>query len=635
MNISVWKLSAKDGKGAWFARRSVHKGMGFERWKEGLEREFEQTLGVEADNPDDQLEGKIRGIGAERRVEDVVVDGVARLQGEFNRTGLGANHRSSGYANINPVYQLSVRFPGPTTPRDFVTLLVTSTPELQEDHKGKGRKPRQMVVISKPCIHPECPERNGFIRGQYESVEVVREVPVDKSMRKVHSSLDLGGDEFARPPVDGQAVLNTAAKKAEANGDAGAKASFERQAKSDIGAQDVEDEQEYAIEWLMITRSDPGGSVPRFMVEKGTPPGICNDAGRFVKWLSSEDFSKPAGSESDSAPKEVDMGAGTATATTTDKKDMATSPPQRKSTQIDPKLQSIPEVKTPGVEHTGEPTSGGFYGMIANALEAAGSVVTSALPAGLTGAGSNQVSDSEDDITSEESDTTSSDAASFTSAKSGGVAVRLPADHDQHIDSYTASVATNNDATSPDHNAAGFSSRSVRSTTISETSESPSLATAPRHDKELRKLEDRRRKAEEKWAKLQERALAKSGGPEQSAKEKEKEEAALAKLKEKHDKEIAKQEEKYQKEVKKLEEQRAKEERKAEERRRKAMEKEAKENIQAELERTRAERDVLVKQVDLLKGQIGELQTQNTMLVAKLGKVSLDEVRDVEKAVSE
>lgn len=84
MGIHVWKLSAKDGKGAWFARRSVHRELGFERWKEGLEREFEQTLGVKADNPDDQLVGKIRGIGAEKRVEDTTVEGVARLQGEFS-----------------------------------------------------------------------------------------------------------------------------------------------------------------------------------------------------------------------------------------------------------------------------------------------------------------------------------------------------------------------------------------------------------------------------------------------------------------------------------------------------------------------------------------------------------------------
>ncbi len=47
----------------------------------------------------------------------------------------------------------------------------------------------------------------------------------------------------------------------------------------------------------MVTRSDPGGSVPRFMVEKGTPGGIVNDAGRFFNWVSSkkhEDFTLAA-----------------------------------------------------------------------------------------------------------------------------------------------------------------------------------------------------------------------------------------------------------------------------------------------------------------------------------------------------
>lgn len=33
------------------------------------------------------------------------------------------------------------------------------------------------MVVSKPCVHPECPPRPGIIRGQYESVEVVREIP--------------------------------------------------------------------------------------------------------------------------------------------------------------------------------------------------------------------------------------------------------------------------------------------------------------------------------------------------------------------------------------------------------------------------------------------------------------------------
>lgn len=33
------------------------------------------------------------------------------------------------------------------------------------------------------------------------------------------------------------------------------------------------------IEWLMVMRSDLGGSVLRFMVEKGILGGIVNDVG--------------------------------------------------------------------------------------------------------------------------------------------------------------------------------------------------------------------------------------------------------------------------------------------------------------------------------------------------------------------
>ena len=32
------------------------------------------------------------------------------------------------------------------------------------------------MVVSKPCVHPHCPPRQGIIRGQYESVELIREV---------------------------------------------------------------------------------------------------------------------------------------------------------------------------------------------------------------------------------------------------------------------------------------------------------------------------------------------------------------------------------------------------------------------------------------------------------------------------
>jgi hypothetical protein len=78
LGMSVYKLAGKDGKGAWFARRSIHQGLGFAKWKKGLEREFPETLKVQG-GPG---EGNIRGIGGERRVEYKTIPGVGKLEGE-------------------------------------------------------------------------------------------------------------------------------------------------------------------------------------------------------------------------------------------------------------------------------------------------------------------------------------------------------------------------------------------------------------------------------------------------------------------------------------------------------------------------------------------------------------------------
>jgi len=76
LGISAYKLAAKDGKGSWFARRSVHEGVGFERWRLGLEREFAETMKVKGGAGS----GSIRGIGAERRVEEDEVEGSGKLE---------------------------------------------------------------------------------------------------------------------------------------------------------------------------------------------------------------------------------------------------------------------------------------------------------------------------------------------------------------------------------------------------------------------------------------------------------------------------------------------------------------------------------------------------------------------------
>ena len=79
LGMSVYKLSGKDGRGAWFARRSVHEGtgMGFRKWKLALQSEFPESMEVQG-GPG---EGNIRGIGGERRVEKIDIDGVGTIEG--------------------------------------------------------------------------------------------------------------------------------------------------------------------------------------------------------------------------------------------------------------------------------------------------------------------------------------------------------------------------------------------------------------------------------------------------------------------------------------------------------------------------------------------------------------------------
>jgi hypothetical protein len=76
LDLSVYKLSPNDKHGAWFARRSIHQGIPFEKWKRAMRREFAESISVKG-GPG---AGAIRGIGAERRLEKKVT-GVGKLEG--------------------------------------------------------------------------------------------------------------------------------------------------------------------------------------------------------------------------------------------------------------------------------------------------------------------------------------------------------------------------------------------------------------------------------------------------------------------------------------------------------------------------------------------------------------------------
>ena len=66
------------------------------------------------------------------------------------------------------------------------------------------------MVISRPCEHPECPRRDGFIRGQYESVEFIREIPLKP--KKAASTTDLLETYSGSPSLEKEAILRSAEK---------------------------------------------------------------------------------------------------------------------------------------------------------------------------------------------------------------------------------------------------------------------------------------------------------------------------------------------------------------------------------------------------------------------------------------
>lgn len=356
-DIRVYKLAAKDGGGAWFARRSVHEGIGFARFRKGLRREFEESLerrmGVGRSGEEEMvIPAGVRGIGAEKRLERRVAKGVGRVD----------------------VYHLSAQFPGPSAPRDFVTACVTSSssspPRTTPPTKSR-KQGREFTMVSRPLNHPSAPEQYGFVRGKYESIEFIREIiPEDEGEESAprrsmsvsdltqRASVLLSIEDASRPvgrrrsrtvgetprkavSFDETAAAGNVLPGAGSFGSdpsKGHRASRLREAISadelledeenkvpsaDVTEQKVksgsivEEEEEdidslegdgetNPVEWIMLTRSDPGGSVPRFMVERGTPGSIIKDAEKFLEWACEKVHEEDASDDEHEPEEEED-----------------------------------------------------------------------------------------------------------------------------------------------------------------------------------------------------------------------------------------------------------------------------------------------------------------------------------------
>jgi hypothetical protein len=511
LQVQIYKMAAKDRHGAWFARKSVHEGLGFDKMKRAMMREFPHSMSVKG-GPG---AGAVRGIAADRRLERKDVDGVGKLE----------------------VYQLSAQFPGPTTPREFITLVLSSDQALSEKSNatlpdGKTHAPRHFMLLSKPVEHPEAGVRSGFVRGKYESVELIREIPLSTATPKSTPHLRTSKDQDDSEKGSEEAELNP-------------------------------------VEWIMITRSDPGGGLPRFLVERGTPDSMLQDVHKFFDWACSQD-EIPHPDEDladvDGPIKEHDESQATG-------KDAPNGDT--------PVAAPIEDTKVDGSRARSE--SGGIFSNIGKAIE-------TYAPASVAGMIHPYVADDSDSDSDSDSTITASSSASFMSAdETHGMPAPL------HTDSMDA--------------------LSIKSGDLSESSRNLGF-----HDKEVQKLVKKREKLDQQLAK---KRLAEETKLRQA---KEKDEEEEAKQKEKVERELKKTEEKHRKEVEKLERKQAKEAKKAEEKRLKKDEQTKLSMVTRERDEFRSQLDLLRKENAILQAQVGELQAQNSTLSQTISNKALSNV---------
>ncbi|KAI9645849.1 hypothetical protein NHQ30_005284 [Ciborinia camelliae] len=607
LGISVYSCKGKDGKGTWFARRSVHEGLGFTKWKRSLEREFPETLKVQG-GPG---EGNIRGIGGEKRVAYNNVAGTGKLE----------------------VYLLSAQFPGPTTPRDFVTMFISSDQALKQ--QDNNEVPRHFMVISKPCRHPDAPQREGYIRGYYESVEFIREIPTKKAPpKKSASASDLRngytknrshsnlGREAVLRNAQQMHALSTRGEEEEDN-------IRERASRSDTDLAHTakeeaanlpseEDEcEQNPVEWIMITRSDPGGSVPRFMIDRGTPSAIVSDAGKFLDWACSKTIEDL--DSDDEEPTEENEGA-----------DRENNEPHRhhhhnhendlrnyqtnghlagivSQTEMTPSVAVAPtKPAVPIQQQAPAANGGGIYDMVAGAATTAGAFFAPYAPAIIA------------DRLPQAGETSSAQEPDHLPLASQPSSAQFSAPLARSCSASEASITS--------ESTVGSFESAVSFRKLSSQESAAVQKVNLQQDKELQKLEYKKRKLQEKLEKTKQREADKKSG------DGEKEKEAIRKAEEKHDREVKRREERHRREMEKLEKKRIREEQKLEERKRKREEKEKGEEWQAVNASLKAEIEVLRREKEVLKDQVGSVQRENTLLVGRLGKLGIpgeDMLREV------
>lgn len=403
------------------------------------------------------------------------------------------------------VYQLSAQFPGPTSPREFITLLITSDQCLTDASKVGSTIPRHFMVVSIPVSHPDAPPRNGMVRGFYESIEMIREIPLS------------GVDDAETNPV----------------------------------------------EWIMVTRSDPGGGIPRFMVERNVPSSIVQDAVKFLDWAC------PKSNINDEETGNQDGATIAETVHDPDQR-LPLAETNGITAGVGTSIADRPLNSTRRASHrVDKESSGASEGLLGQLRDSVGAYIPDALnPLQRTSSSSS-------------SSSTSSSVESFASA--------------EQFNTAPDGLQSDDRATTPQQ-------------------EVPIVPDDSPHARKMQEIEEKKLQLKEKLAQAREKH------DQDLATESTKTQKEMDKAAEKHSKERKKQEEKFEKEIRKLEERREKETNRLLARQKKEEEKNQLLQAQRQRDEHKQRVDILEEENRLLKEQIGELQRENTVLVVRLGK---------------
>lgn len=522
LDIALYKMAGHDRNGAWFARYNVLEGMGFSKFKKAMQREFPETL-LEQGPPG---AGAKRGLSADRRVERVV-EGQGKLE----------------------VYQLSAQMPSPVSPREFVTLLLSTEEALTEKSaveitSGENYTPRHFMVVSKPLEHPDTPNRPSFVKGHYESVELIREIPLHAA-KGTRSDDKLSDDPELNP-----------------------------------------------VEWIMITRSDPGGGIPRFLVDRGTPEAMLGDVTKFLNWACPQENIPDADAD--------------------EEKQAETS----EQTAEEIKRESIVGLR-PNGDAMGQPQETSSTVSALEAGEGAQGGIMATLTSTAAAYAPTPVSNFvERQIYPEQAgseSTDSSDSSSINSFLSAEEMRRISTAPEYPEDQAPATQSTEN--------------LSIRSTT-SDLSQVDKKSMS-QQDKEVTKLLQQREKLDRKLAKKR------AAEHERFKQSEQKEESERDKARERMEKELKKTEDRHKKEMDKLEAKREKEAKKAEQRRQKREEQSKLSLVARERDEARSQLELFKRENGLMADQIESLQRENTALATKLGKVGGSEaLKSVQEEVA-